>query len=753
MNVYFRVPHGMSRAMSRVENALRRHLPSGVVETTRREDADLEVLHVIGVEGVEEHLASMTAKQYAVIQYCVKTTDWSPADWLGHLWSNYPLKCTCVWSYYDLQALINEDYMKDLPAGGIIPTLHNFYHAPLGVESSFRRWVDKERFLVGCTGYVAEPECLHEVARAALKTNWFQKISVFHLGPDSIGGEGLNNGPMVEFPHVKSFLNISDDVLAQWYSRCRFITGLRRTEGFEMPLAEGLLCGARPITFDQPHYRKWYDGLTTFIKEGTPQEVEDQLHDIFEGDYVDNQSLLPLMNECRSRFNWHTIAPNFWHRALSSPRPLDARPIVTTAEQAMPVVQPVQVTSVLAPPRRPKVLWVGDACVSSGFAVATHKTCDELVKRFDVRVLGLHCTGDPHPYAYPIYTTWFLGGGDVFGTKKLPQIIDEWRPDYVIIQQDPWNFSAHTQQLVDKWAEDPTAHRPILIGAVAVDGLNCRGRGLRHLDHAVFWTDFGRTEAIKGGWDGPSSVIPLGVDQNMYYPVDKQEARRFLKLDPKYDNTFIVGYVGRNQPRKRVDLLFRYFAEWVKQDSPRDVMLFIHYAPTGEDAYDLAQLGDYYGINSRVFSARPSLGYGASPKHMLHTYNSFDVLASTTQGEGMGLPHLESMRCGIVNIYPKWSALNEVIGNAGYPVPCSSVAHTPNRINTIGGIADENEFVKALRRMYMQPEMREELGKLSKARASEPQFNWTNIGLAWMDLLSKVERRNVPMDNTETVLA
>lgn len=743
MNVYFRVPHGMSRAMSRVENALRRHLPSGVNEVTRREDADLEVLHVIGVPGVEDYLASMTAKQYAVIQYCVKTTDWNESQWLDKLWKD----ASVVWSYYDLRWPLRM---------GPSCNAFEFYHAPLGVESSFRRWVDKERFLVGCTGYVAEPECLHEVARAAGRTDWFQRIKVFHLGPDSVGGEGLNNGPMVEFPHVKSFLNISDDVLAQMYSRCRYVAGLRRTEGFEMPMAEALLCGALPITFDQPHYRKWYDGLALFIKEGSPQEVEDQLVDIFNEPAGERLLLMggsALQGETRNRFNWHNIAPNFWHRALSSPRPIEARTLINTADQAMPVVEPTRLEPMLSTGRRPKVLWVGDACVSSGFAVATHKTCDELVKRFDVRVLGLHCTGDPHPYAYPIYTTWFLGGGDVFGTKKLPQIIDDWKPDYVIIQQDPWNFSAHTQQLVDKWAEDPTAHRPILIGAVAVDGLNCRGRGLRHLDHAVFWTEFGRVEAIKGGWEGPSSVIPLGVDHGTYYPVPTQQARRFLKLDPKYDNTFIVGYVGRNQPRKRLDLLFRYFAEWVKQDSPTDVMLFIHYAPTGEDAYDLAQLGDYYGINSRVFSARPALGYGASPKHMLHTYNSFNVLASTTQGEGMGLPHLESMRCGVVNLYPKWSALEEVIGPAGYAVPCSSVAHTPNRINVIGGIADEQEFVKGLRRLYMQTEMRGELSKMSIARASEPQFNWTNIGLAWADLLTKVERRNVQVDNTETALA
>lgn len=720
MNVYFRVPPGMSHAMSRVENALRRHLPSGVTEVTRREDADLEVLHVIGVEGVEDHLASMKAKKYAVIQYCVKTTHWAPHQWLGHLWSNFPLECTCVWSYYDLQALINEDYMKDLPAGGIIPTLHNFYHAPLGVDSIFRRWADKEKYIAACTGYVAESECLHEVAKAA------GDKKVFHLGPPDV---------FKDFTNVKWMHGISDDVLAQMYSRCRYVTGLRRTEGFELPLAEGLLCGALPITFDQPHYRKWFDGLSAFIQEDEPHIVQAQLADLFANGQA--RATPDMMNEARARFNWHNIAPNFWGRALSSPGHVVQRTLIKTAEQSPPV-------NVSFPAKQQKrVLWVGDAGVSSGFAVATHKTCDELVKTHDVRVLGLHHNGDPHPYNYPIYTTWMLGGGDVFGTKKLPDIIDSWTPDIVVIQQDPWNFPSHTQHLMDKWKEDPKAHRPIMIGAVAVDGLNCRGRGLRHLDHCVFWTNFGRDEAVKGGWDGPSSVIPLGVDQANYFPVDKAIARRFFSLTD-YLDSFIVGYVGRNQPRKRLDLLLRYFAEWMRVEKPDNAKLYIHYAPTGEDAYDLQQLGHYYGINGHILAARPAIGYGASPKAMRMTYNVFDVFASTTQGEGMGLPHIESMACGIPNIYPAWSALNEIIGDTGAAVTCTSVTTTPNRINAIGGIADEQLFVAALSLLYRDSEMRADLSSRSMQRASEDRFSWLNVGKAWNDLVNTVERRSVP---------
>jgi hypothetical protein len=39
--------------------------------------------------------------------------------------------------------------------------------------------------------------------------------------------------------------------------------------------------------------------------------------------------------------------------------------------------------------------------------------------------------------------------------------------------------------------------RPFLVGAIAVDGKNCRGADLNGLDHVIFWTKFAEDEARK----------------------------------------------------------------------------------------------------------------------------------------------------------------------------------------------------------------------------------------------------------------
>lgn len=722
MKVYFKAPAGMSRAMTRVEDALRRNLPQGVVEVQDRTQADHEVLHVIGVNGVEEHMRTMSARSYSAIQYCVKTTTWEPHQWWGHVWQ----LATCVWSYYDLDALLKEDYQDVKDELGYLPTLSNFYHAPMGVDANFRRWMDVERYIVGCTGYLAQQECLDEVAVAAGADR-----KVFHLGPDPITDSKISWG--INGPHVKHMLGINDDVLAQMYSRCRYVTGLRRIEGFEMPLAEGLLCGAMPITFDQPHYRKWFDGLAHFIPEDG--NVAQSLVDIFNGPPPEPNALLHMANSARQRFNWVNIATSFWNRALSSAVAIYP-PLPGSAPKA-PVIE-------VGEPRR-HVLWVGDAVVSSGFAQATHGICDELSKRHQVSVLGLHHNGDPTNFHYPVYTTWELDFGDPMGKKRLPRLIQSLKPDVVIIQNDPWNIPAYTQPLIDLWEQMDDAgqgkhvHRPKLVGALAVDGLNCRGRALRHLDHAIFWTEFGMGEAIRGGMDCDATVIPLGVDTSSYYPLVKSEARKELLRGHAASEGFIIGYVGRNQPRKRLDLLVRYFAHWLKASGHDDAWLYLHYAPTGEDAWELDQLAKYYGCDHRLIVCRPPLGAGADTKHMRNTYNSFDVMATCTQGEGWGLPHLEGMACGIPQIVPAWSALGEwPEGKGVIAVECTTVTTTPNKINAIGGIADEAQFIDALDWAHEHRGELVALGRAAYDQANKAKFRWSNIGKQYADLVSQL---------------
>lgn len=377
-----------------------------------------------------------------------------------------------------------------------------------------------------------------------------------------------------------------------------------------------------------------------------------------------------------------------------------------------------------------KLLWVGDAACESGFAKCTHNSLEALRKTWDVSVLGLNYRGDPHAYPYPIFPCW--PGGDAFGVGRVRDIVDGVKPQVVIIQNDPWNIPAYMKKL--EGSDVP------VIGAIAIDGLNARGRALNRLTHAMFWTKFAQDEAIKGGMTIPSSVVPLGVDTNVFYPQDKAHVRELIGLPQDVRDGFIVGNVNRNQPRKRLDLMIRYFGIWIETRKIRDAFLYLHVAPTGDMGYQCEQLAEYYGFNdsknSRLILAEPEMFHGTPEAWVARTYNAFDVQMTTTQGEGWGLTTLEGMACGIPQIVPDWAALGDWAKHAAHTVPCTSTSVTP-MANVVGGVMDEELAMIALDTMYQNRSVRELYRNRGLELTAHREYRWDNIAA---NFAAEVER-------------
>lgn len=388
--------------------------------------------------------------------------------------------------------------------------------------------------------------------------------------------------------------------------------------------------------------------------------------------------------------------------------------------------------------RRRRLLWCGDGGCQTGFARATHGILDVLRETYDVGVLAIGYRGDPHEYPYPLYPCW--PGGDMFGVNRLPWALQTFQPDLVMVQQDPWNVPSYVQAIRET---DGFATTPI-VGAIAVDGKNCKGKALNGLDLAIFWTMFAMDEAAQGGYKNTSAVVPLGVDLDIFRPRDRSAARLARRLPDvmprghKRDEAFIVGNVNRNQPRKRLDLLIQYFAEWVHRDAVDDAYLYLHVAPTGDDGYDCEQLARYYGVLDRLCLCQPEVYNGEDNDGLVDTYCAFDVNATTTQGEGFGLTTFEAMACGVPCIVPDWSALGELCHGAAMLVPCTSTIATHSRINSIGGVADKEEYVKALADVYTYRTLRDKLTRLGRKLVEEPRFRWRAVGEGFRDALDHV---------------
>lgn len=259
-----------SRGVLRVVDALERYHPNYVEIVDTQEEADLIIFHVIGRRDGILRRIKQANKPYAIIQYAYKSTlTPNPGDW-KEIWD----KAVVVWSYYHLP-------------------IKNLYHAPLGTDFHISLEQEKE-YVIATSGLSYLTESVRECVLAARAV----KGKVFHVGPE------------LNVPDVVCSDGMSDGELQKEYAKCQFVSGLRRVEGFEFPVIEGLMCGARPIVFDRAHYRQWFDEYAEFIPEQGREHVVANLINIFKAPRREVTTEEQL--KAQLAFNWNTIIEGFY---------------------------------------------------------------------------------------------------------------------------------------------------------------------------------------------------------------------------------------------------------------------------------------------------------------------------------------------------------------------------------------------------------------------------------------------------------
>lgn len=388
---------------------------------------------------------------------------------------------------------------------------------------------------------------------------------------------------------------------------------------------------------------------------------------------------------------------------------------------------------------KPKLLWISDAAVETGFARVTHNILGWLGSKWDRHVLGLNTTGDPHPYPYPIYPSRV--GGDFWGFGRFPELVKKIRPDVIVIQSDGWIVESFVEV---SEATDPESGElivpdcPPIVGFMPIDARGMKrsvAASLSKLALSMFYTEFARQEAISCGHNGASISQGLGVRREIYKPASKAEARKRLLPDlPR--NAFVVGNVNRNQPRKRLDLTIAFFAEWQKR-SGADAYLYLHCLER-DSGFDLRELAHWYGIGERLFMPTAKDYTELLPESAMPlVYSALDVQVSTSLGEGFGLCTLEGMACGVPQGVPGFAALGEWPRGAVYHVPVTvQEANFGFQAFGIGGTPQKEPFIEMLDTLYRNPNERRALSEAGLALAAESRFEWSQVAKRFDEELS-----------------
>ena len=180
------------------------------------------------------------------------------------------------------------------------------------------------------------------------------------------------------------------------------------------------------------------------------------------------------------------------------------------------------------------------------------------------------------------------------------------------------------------------------------------------------------------------TVIPNGVDIDKYSP-GPTDFKQSLEASA------LVGYLGRVDPEKNVDILVRAFQD---VDASEDVKLVV--VGSGSEK---RRLDRRYGSPRIVFT-----GQVIDEAKRIAMLRAMDIFVLPSMVEGLSLSLLEAMACGVAPVATDVGSDGEALRGAGIVVDTKDL---------------DGQLRVALRTLIEFPDFRAELGHRARARAVE----------------------------------
>jgi D-inositol-3-phosphate glycosyltransferase len=228
-------------------------------------------------------------------------------------------------------------------------------------------------------------------------------------------------------------------------------------------------------------------------------------------------------------------------------------------------------------------------------------------------------------------------------------------------------------------------------------------RLVAHEVDRVICASQGEKEMIVSLYGVPSqriTVVPCGVDTDVFRPLDRASIRRNLGVAA---NEQVVLFVGRIEPLKGIDVLLRA----VSHLDGRFRVLVI-----GGDGKDVARKSELAALAAELRIAAKVTFLDAVPHDDLPLYyNAADICVVPSYYESFGLVAVEAMACGVPVIASRVGGLKETVqdGQTGYLIPWLC----------------PEPFAERLELLLNNEPMRLSLGR--GARAAAERYHWSEV--------------------------
>ena len=402
------------------------------------------------------------------------------------------------------------------------------------------------------------------------------------------------------------------------------------------------------------------------------------------------------------------------------------------------------------------ILWLSDSpLTTTGYSTISWNVCNRLTERgHNVHYIGHNYLGQDIPPGLTLkdgtrYNFWLMGGSPKpYAQDLIMPYIKKYKIDVVVVLLDtfmcyPWimNIDFAPAKTIFYFPSDGGGGMP----------LGCENI-LKKVNLPIAMAKFGQRQ-VKELYDIDTKYIPHAVNIKDFYPLTADEKEK-CKLKYNLQGKFVVGCVQRNQGRKMPDRLLKAFKIFSK-DKP-DAMLFLHTDPFDMAApFNMVEIINRYKLNNRVVFTGMCFHNSFDYKQMNEVYNTMDIFAMSTSGEGFGIPIIEAQACEIPPVITNYTTSQELIkdnGESGLVVDLvgteeeeTPLIHSDQVIdgtltgswNVERGICSIKDLANKMEILYKDKKLREQLGKNGRKKVTE-FYNWDKVGKEWIDTIEEL---------------
>lgn len=373
-----------------------------------------------------------------------------------------------------------------------------------------------------------------------------------------------------------------------------------------------------------------------------------------------------------------------------------------------------------------RFVYISDLDIrGSGYRNISLPICEGLAKRGHVvKVIGLGYNNEEHFFPFSMLPA--RNFREAVGT--LSNISNYWQGgiDFCIVSFDvPVQIGHFLPNLHNR------QFKYVSIVPIESDPLMMSwAMSMQEIDKVFAISRFGADEANKVGI--PASYIPIGIDSESW-AIPEDDVKQKLRKNYGYnEDSFIVFTNADNQERKLLSRSMEIFADFLYDYENVDlktvrreglqpkhdahyIMLTRPNLPVGWNLYDYAQ---YLGINKHFTVFERGLEF----KKLWSLYAISDVHLLASQAEGLGLPVLESMATGVINLGTNCGGIKEQIGDdRGYLIDYDYTYVNPFGNNT-RYMASRLDGYKKLKNIFKNKDK----DLIKRAREYAESMTWDN---------------------------